>query len=297
MTKNLCGEFGEVKWRGAAAAAAPARGPAHNFNATRRWTRAVPFTTMPGMKRLLFLRPLFALAVTAPAADAPKKNPVSEPGSVETKTSRKPAARKVVIDPALPNVLIIGDSISLGYTPFVQEILAGKANTIHSAGNSQGTTTGLASIEQWLKPVADKPWAVIHFNWGLHDLKRVKVAGKSQNSNDPADPRQADLPTYEANLRKLVEILKKTDAKLIFATSTPFPSGVSPHRDPEDAVRYNDVAKKIMAENGIAIDDLYSFVLPNLEKLQLPKNVHFGPEGSKALAGKVAESISKNFGP
>jgi acyl-CoA thioesterase-1 len=249
---------------------------------------------MPDMKHLLFLLPFLAMAITVPAADAPKKNPAPEPGSVEEKKS---AARKVPLDPALPNVLIIGDSISLGYTPFVQGLLAGKANTIHSAGNSAGTTHGLASIQQWLKPVGDKPWAVIHFNWGLHDLKRVKVAGGTQKSDNPADPRQADLATYEANLRKLVEILKKTNAKLIFATSTPFPAGSSPHRDPEDAVRYNDVAKKIMAENGIAIDDLYSLVLPDLAKLQLPKNVHFASAGYKALAGQVAENIAKSLAP
>ena len=38
------------------------------------------------------------------------------------------------IDPTLPNVLIIGDSISLHYTPFVVAELAGRANVFHSGG-------------------------------------------------------------------------------------------------------------------------------------------------------------------
>ena len=81
---------------------------------------------------------------------------------------------------------------------------------------------------------------------GLHDLKRVKVAGTSENSNDPNDPYQANLKTYGANMEEIVARLKQTDAKLIFATTTPFPAGVKPYRAPEDAEKYNEVAKKIM---------------------------------------------------
>ena len=58
-------------------------------------------------------------------------------------------------------------------------------------------------------------------------------------------------------------------------------------------VAYNAVAKKIMDENGIAIDDLYAFALPRLKEIQQPVNVHFTPAGSKLLAGQVAASILK----
>ena len=74
----------------------------------------------------------------------------------------------------LPNVLIIGDSISIGYTKFVQEMMAGKANVhrpLNAKGgflNCQGTTFGVEKIDEWL---GDTKWDVIHFNFGLHDLK------------------------------------------------------------------------------------------------------------------------------
>jgi len=48
-----------------------------------------------------------------------------------------------------------------------------------------------------------------------------------------------------------------------------------------------------MKAHGIAVDDLYGFALPRLEKIQRPKNVHFTPEGSKALAEQVASHILK----
>jgi len=66
---------------------------------------------------------------------------------------------------------------------------------------------------------------------------------------------------------------------------------VSPARVPEDAVKYNAVAVKIMNEQGVVIDDLYAAVLPRLAELQLPVNVHFKPEGSEFLGGQVAQSI------
>jgi len=53
----------------------------------------------------------------------------------------------------------------------------------------------------------------------------------------------------------------------------------------------NAVAKKIMDENGIAIDDLYTFAKPRLAKIQMPKSAHFSEEGSKILAEPIARSI------
>ncbi|NCQ25911.1 MAG: SGNH/GDSL hydrolase family protein, partial [Armatimonadetes bacterium CG_4_10_14_3_um_filter_66_18] len=42
---------------------------------------------------------------------------------------------------------------------------------------------------------------------------------------------------------------------------------------------------------GIALDDLYAFALPKIKELQLPDNVHFGPEGSAELAKAVVASL------
>ena len=228
----------------------------------------------------------FSLNLQTPAADKPY---VPEEGSIELKKKKKKKV-KVAIDEKLPFVLIIGDSISLGYTSTVVESLKGKANVIHSPGNSQGTTHGLANLSSWL---GDRKWDVIHFNWGLHDLKHVKVAGTSQNSNDFNDPQQADLPTYSANLTKLVSQLKATGSKLIFATTTPYPAGVKPARAPENAAKYNEAALKIMTKYNVKVNDLYSLVLPQLEKIQKPVNVHFHKEGSIQMGKKVAQVIEE----
>jgi acyl-CoA thioesterase-1 len=48
-----------------------------------------------------------------------------------------------------------------------------------------------------------------------------------------------------------------------------------------------------MQAEGIRVNDLFAFCAPQLEKLQLPKNVHFTPAGSLALAQEVARTISE----
>jgi acyl-CoA thioesterase-1 len=59
-----------------------------------------------------------------------------------------------------------------------------------------------------------------------------------------------------------------------------------------DEVRYNAVAAKIMKDAGVAIDDLHAVVV-KAPHLQLPRNVHFTPEGYQALARVVADCIEK----
>jgi acyl-CoA thioesterase-1 len=90
----------------------------------------------------------------------------------------------------------------------------------------------------------------------------------------------------------MVERLKRTGAKLIFATTTPVPDGTG-IRAKGDAVIYNRAAERVMNKHGIQIDDLYSFALPRLKEIQRDSNVHFNPKGSELLAEQVAKSILK----
>lgn len=200
-------------------------------------------------------------------------------------------------------VLLLGDSISIGYTDEVRELLAGEAVVLRpmrpdgtSAENCQGTTHGVANVERWL--AADGgDWDVIHYNFGLHDLKRVQP-DTGANSNDPSHPHQASPSTYEEQLGAIAAALRATGARLVFATTTPVPEGgVRPHRDPADVEVYNAIGERIAAEVGAEVDDLYAFCLPRLAEIQQPVNVHFKPEGSSLLAAEVAAAIRRAAGP
>lgn len=199
-------------------------------------------------------------------------------------------------DNKLPNVLLLGDSISIGYTPFVKEFLSGKANVYRPVRenkkpeNCLGTKNGILKISSW---IGDGNWDIIHFNFGLHDLKHVdKITG--ENSNNPKDPRQTSIRQYVKNLKEIIEILKRTKAILIFATTTPVPNElVKPFRDPGSVPKYNKAALKLMKKENIHINDLYAFTLLKLPEIQRPDNVHFTDKGSKVLAEKVSEGISE----
>lgn len=198
----------------------------------------------------------------------------------------------------LPNVLILGDSISMGYTPFVKEALNSVANVSRPLQvngkyeNCQGTTNGVKNIDRW---IGSTQWDMIHFNFGLHDLKHVDpITGKNSNKND--DPVQSNLKQYKKNLKQIVDRLIETDAKLIFATTTPYPENPSgPLREFGLSEKYNKKAMRIMRKNRIMINDLYSFVFPRMEELQIKQNVHFTKSGSKILGEQVANIIRKQL--
>jgi hypothetical protein len=188
-----------------------------------------------------------------------------------------------------PRVLLIGDSISIGYTLAVREELKGIANVHRPATNCGPTTRGVAEIDKWL---GDGKWHVIHFNFGLHDLKFVDDQGK----NAPPDKGhvQVSAEDYQKNLETLVARMKKTGAKLIFATTTPVPEGAQA-RIKGDEKKYNEIAVAVMKKNGVAVNDLHAFCLPKLAEIQLPANVHFKPEGSKQLGKQVASAILQSY--
>lgn len=189
-----------------------------------------------------------------------------------------PALTPIQGDPTLPNVLLIGDSISIGYTLPVRELLSSVANVHRIPENGGPTSHGLKKIDQWL---GDTQWDVIHFNWGLHDLK-IMEDGK----------HQVPLEDYIQNLTQLVARLKQTNAKLIWASTTPVPDGdVRPKRIPADVIRYNDAARSIMIGQEVTIDDLYAFAVPFIHKIQRPVNVHFTEKGSAQLAEQVTKAI------
>jgi acyl-CoA thioesterase-1 len=220
---------------------------------------------------LIALTSLALAQAPAPKAKAPK--------------APDPTLAEVADTPGLPRVLLIGDSISMGYTLPVRARLAGKANVHRPAENCGETGRGLKSLDKWL---GSGKWDVIHFNFGLHDLKYLDEKGAYVA---PDKGKQVSLlPDYEKNLRALVVRLKQTGAKLIYATTTPVPGG-SLGRMEHDEIHYNEIAVRVMKELGVAIDDLHALAAEQQAKIQLPHNVHFTAEGYEKMADQVVACL------
>lgn len=204
---------------------------------------------------------------------------------------RSVAIFTAAVDPNLPSVLIIGDSVSISYTLPVRQRLEGIANVIRPVANCESTLTILEKLDRWL---GQTQWAVIHFNAGLHDLEHVQHEGiaPGEQTMVPVEkgPRWVSVESYRSNLERIVERLKRTGARLVFATTTPVPNGAR-SRVPEDVARYNEVALAVMREHGVEIDDLNSAAVESAYRFQKPQDVHFYRQGSEILADYVAASI------
>jgi len=194
------------------------------------------------------------------------------------------------VHPSLPNVLLIGDSISIGYTLPVREQLDGIANVFRPLINCGPTTRGLEQLEEWL---GDRVWSIIHFNFGLHDLKYIDETG--QMANPPESGSQhVPIDQYEQNLNQITLRLLETKARIIWCSTTPVPDG-SNGRIKGDADRYNEAASRVATTHDLAVNDLYSFALRRLDSIQLPANVHFTEDGSAILGSQVVSRIREEM--
>lgn len=192
--------------------------------------------------------------------------------------------------PALPKVVLLGDSIREGYAPFVAARLAGRATVVTPKANGRDTGTLLAHLDEWA--IGEQP-DVIHFNSGIHDTKRNKETG--QYNVPPAQ--------YESNLREIVQRLRTTTkAKLIFALSTPpidersqqYWKTRSYRLEHDSIVEYNRIARRVMKELDVPVNDLPAVLGDETEVARLHDagGVHFTQEGSQKLAAAVVSVVT-----
>ena len=196
----------------------------------------------------------------------------------------------------LPRVLILGDSISIGYTDPVRTGLKGRADVYRPPVNCQDSGVGVAQIKNWL---GTNKWDVIHFNFGIWDTHLLDSAGNLLSSAKDGDTRALEggvrirhtPEQYKENLAKLVAILKGTGAKLIWASSTPIMYRTGSRF--EDLPALNRVAADLMKSEGVVIDDLYAFVLPHVSAWQSSDQCHFNELGNEQLGKQVAACIQR----
>jgi acyl-CoA thioesterase-1 len=226
---------------------------------------------------------LLLMACTAFAADKP---------------AAPPEFAAITDDPKLPRVLLMGDSVSIAYAIEVRKLLTGVAN-VHRVPANCGSTkvaVGYYGLKRSL-PDANEKWDVIHFNHGLHDLSYRFADDSDKNAKgeyaSPANGGHQNVPPaeYEKNLRQIVVRLKQTGAKLIFASTTPVPESDAAKYVKDSELPYNEVAKRVMTEEGVTWNDLWSIVKPRQAELQIPRNVHFHNQGSSVTAKQVVERI------
>jgi hypothetical protein len=185
------------------------------------------------------------------------------------------------VDPKLPRVLIIGDSICNGYRHTVVAKLKGKANV------DAWVTPYHIAAPQLLKELkgylAATHYDVIHFNHGLHGFGNRIPKGKYGEL----------LENYLVEMQKAAP-----DAKIIWCATTPVNKQgdnavLDPERNPV-VVKRNAIAAEIMKKHDVPVTDLYSLVVNKPELRAGPKDqYHYNAKGTKLEGEYIADVLEK----
>jgi len=189
----------------------------------------------------------------------------------------------------LPRVVLVGDSIRMGYAPIVAKLLDGKAIVVSAKPNGEDSGNVLRNLDEWV--IKEKP-AVVHLNAGLHDLKLTDKG------------YQVPLAEYEKNLKAIIErIRKETKATVVFGTTTPIIDKLHAERKAgfdrfeADVQKYNVAAVSVMKQAGVPIDDLHTLVESRgRDKVMGPDGTHYTQDGYEILAAAVTDSILRSLG-
>jgi lysophospholipase L1-like esterase len=187
----------------------------------------------------------------------------------------------------MKRVILVGDSIRMGYQELVRAQLEGWADVWGPEQNGGTSENVLAHLDEWA--ITRRP-DVLHINCGLHDLR--KEFGQ--------DAAAVPLPAYTDNLRTIMTRVKtETDAIVIWALTTPV--NQEWHRKTKgfdrfeaDVAAYNAAAADIAQELDIVVNDLVATVTSaGRDDLLLPDGVHFKPQGYAFLGKAVADQIKR----
>lgn len=180
----------------------------------------------------------------------------------------------------MKKVLLLGDSIRLGYQPHVADELRGAAEVVGPEENGRFSKYTLWGVNLWLKELGQPD--IIHWNTGLWDL----------HHEAPMVEALTSLDEYIETLTRIIQELKRTGAPLIFATTTPV-HPMQSGRSNAEIDQYNRAAIALMHQHRIEVNDLNAVVKERAEEYICDDLLHLTEEGSKACARQAADSIRK----
>ena len=192
----------------------------------------------------------------------------------------------------MKKVVLLGDSIRLGYEKYVKDSLEGVAEVYSPADNCKFTLNLMRYLHGYVGPEGLPSDAdIVHWNAGLWDV--INMVGDDM----PLTPPDA----YENLIKRINKRIRFCfpNAKIIFANTTTVVeeayTGIV-RRFNSDIVRYNEIALKALAGTDTVINDLYS-ITKDIPSECRSDMTHFNTEsGVRTLGGKVLAVICKELG-
>ncbi|MBO5908556.1 MAG: SGNH/GDSL hydrolase family protein [Clostridia bacterium] len=185
----------------------------------------------------------------------------------------------------MKKVLLIGDSIRVGYDKAVKKSLEGKVDVYFPDENCRFACYVLRYLNEYQYLSSDGKFDIVHWNAGHWDTLRQY----EEEPNTPIDIYAYYIDRICARIKKLFP-----DAKVVFATSTRVTEGL-PYRRNEDIRKYNAVAIEIVKKYGFLVNDLYA-ISEDLPDEALSDDVHYyTPMGTEALSNAVISCILREL--
>lgn len=188
----------------------------------------------------------------------------------------------------MKKVLLIGDSIRMGYDKYVKYELKDTCEVYYPNDNCRFAQYVLRHISDWKAELAlGDDVDVVHWNTGLWDTLVLYQDG----CLTPPE-------FYEYFIDKICKRIKVLfpNAKVIFATSTPivenrFTNPSVSYRKNCDIARYNEIAVKKAQEHGFLINDLFAITKDLPEDYYSDMTHLYTPQGTQLLANAVIKAI------
>jgi len=188
----------------------------------------------------------------------------------------------------MKRVLLLGDSIRIGYCEKVAELLEGRAQVCWPQENCRFALYALVALNNWALEVGEPDKIdVVHWNSGHWDCARF---GGSEDQPLVTVEEYADaLERVHARIRTLFP-----NAKIVFALTTTVQPGVamSAPRTNEEITAYNQAAARVMEKLNVPVNDLFS-VAQTIPPEDYADAAHFKPEGNQVLAEAVVRALEK----
>jgi len=188
-----------------------------------------------------------------------------------------------------PQILLIGDSIRMGYCHGVQLAMRNEAEVLFPEGNCRCTAFVIESLPAWLGMCDPERLAAIHFNCGHWDAARFL------DDDLPVTP----LNVYAENVGRILSYLRRRfpKAAVSFATTTPMnpdPAKANVGRTTDELREYNRVGMEAAKRAGAAIDDLFALTEDWPTEAYLDY-CHFTDESNEKLAAAVADFLREEL--
>jgi hypothetical protein len=205
--------------------------------------------------------------------------------------------RADVKDLSLPRILVIGDSISMGYRGFITERFKGKAYVDYWVGGSwldphsvKGENSKVKSA--WKGVLGNGPYDVISWN------------SMTLHMWTPAQPGRCLESNHGENMAEVIDYIRAASpkSKLLWVRCTPCTTPVEGGPNVLDAKKnerygkFNQITDAVMVKYGIPEVDLWALCERNLDKAS-KDGVHWGAEASRLMAAEISTEIEKLLSP